>query len=101
MLLDEDKIKNKGEDGTPVIQHGYKKNTGTWKIKMPIVDKKKCIKCKQCWLNCPEGAISMGKDGKPVIDYSICKGCLVCVEHCPVKAMTEKKVGCSLEEKNE
>ncbi len=93
MLIDENKIKNQGEKGTPIIQHGFKKKTGSWKVKIPVINKKKCIKCKTCWLKCPEGAISMGKDGYPVIDYSICKGCLACVANCPVKAILVKTAG--------
>ncbi len=90
-FIDENKIKINKKKGIPAMQFGVKQKTGSWRVYKPVIDKKKCIKCKTCWLVCPEGAITMGKDGKPKIDYDICKGCLTCVAHCPVKAITAKK----------
>ena len=41
-----------------------------WRVQRPVVDGVKCIKCRVCWVYCPEGAI--GKD--IVIDMDFCKG---------------------------
>lgn len=65
-------------------------NTGNWAIKFPIIDIDKCKKCNTCWINCPEGAISIDKNGIPKINYQICKGCGICAEDCPVKAINMK-----------
>ena len=46
-----------------------------------------CIACDNCWLVCPEFAVS--KEGKEYrIDYDYCKGCGICVQECPRSAIT-------------
>lgn len=64
-----------------------KNKTGGWRSKQPILDKKKCIGCGNCWKFCPAGAIKKTKDGKFEIDYDMCKGCGICAKECPVKAI--------------
>ncbi len=60
-----------------------------------VVDSKKCIGCRLCVNQCPEGAISMVK-GKAVIDQEKCIDCGICVngsgrfKGCPVKAIEQK-----------
>ncbi|MBN3036927.1 MAG: 4Fe-4S binding protein [Candidatus Diapherotrites archaeon] len=69
-------------------------DTGSWRVNRPVIDLSKCIKCHMCWLDCPDGAIYLDKDGKPHVDYTFCKGCLVCANECPVKCIAveaEKK----------
>ncbi len=88
-----EEIEYKGKEGIPYIEakgSSVKRNTGSWRIFRPVIDKKKCIKCRQCWISCPESAIKIDKNGHPKIDYSICKGCLVCADVCPVRCI--KKV---------
>ena len=66
--------------------------TGEWRSKLPIVDRKKCVKCAICQNFCPEGI--MGEPGKiPEIDYDFCKGCGVCANECPVKCIEMKDEG--------
>ena len=66
-----------------------KNKTGEWAVKQAEIDQKKCIKCHQCVLVCPEGCIQIEKDGRNVfVDQDYCKGCLVCATECPAKAIT-------------
>ena len=58
---------------------------------IPIIDKKTCIKCKACFVFCPDAAIKMGVDGFPKVDYDKCKGCLICLRECPVRAIIEER----------
>jgi len=59
------------------------------------VDSSRCIGCKLCVNQCPEGAISM-VNGKAVIDQEKCTDCGICVsgsgrfKGCPVKAIEKK-----------
>lgn len=59
------------------------------------VDSDKCIGCRLCVSQCPEGAISM-VNGKAVIDQEKCIDCGECVignghyRGCPVKAIEKK-----------
>jgi pyruvate ferredoxin oxidoreductase delta subunit len=77
---------------TPASSRSYA--TGAWRVTRPILDENKCINCMQCWLYCPDMAIS-GKiaDGKTKmigIDLKYCKGCGTCAVVCPVKAIDMK-----------
>jgi pyruvate ferredoxin oxidoreductase delta subunit len=55
-----------------------------WRVKRPIVDDEKCIRCQICWTFCPEGVI----DREIHIDMNFCKGCGICAHECPKKAIT-------------
>ena len=66
--------------------------TGIWRILRPVIDYDKCIKCLNCWLYCPEGAIS-DEEGTPVIDYEYCKGCGICANECPAGAISMVREG--------
>ncbi len=61
--------------------------TGTWRLKRPILDAKKCTNCLICWIYCPEPAILRGQ--KTIeFSYDYCKGCGICATECPLKAIT-------------
>lgn len=84
-----EKIKYEGDKGTPRILdmgNSVKTHTGLWRTHKPVVDMKKCIGCKLCWLYCPVTAYAWKKN-KPICDYYFCKGCGICAEVCPVKAI--------------
>ncbi len=89
-----EKIKYKGAKGIPAMKasgNSIAKNTGSWRTFKPKIDLKKCIRCRLCWLNCPESAISLDKKSYPKIDYRTCKGCMICLENCPVKAISKRR----------
>ena len=72
--------------------------TGDWRVQRPVINQERCVRCRLCWVYCPDAAIiELDKEyvtekGKRwqrtyVIDYDHCKGCGVCAEECPVKAI--------------
>jgi pyruvate ferredoxin oxidoreductase gamma subunit len=71
------------------------RKTGDWRIMRPVVDCEKCTHCWICFVNCPDGAITLGVADAPLIDYGICKGCLVCAEECPIDAIDIVREGVS------
>lgn len=88
--------------GGKIIEAGNAKDfkTGSWKAKMPVRDKEKCINCMRCAAFCPDMAIKTKKtvvDGKEKIevcdaDMDYCKGCGICEVECPVKAIKMEDV---------
>lgn len=67
------------------------RNTGTWRVERPEIDRDVCSRCQLCVLGCPDGAMSLDKEGFPVIDYDHCKGCMICAQLCPLKAIGRTK----------
>jgi pyruvate ferredoxin oxidoreductase delta subunit len=57
--------------------------TGSWRTFDPVIDYDECIKCRTCWLYCPEACITLDEDGTPHIDLEYCKGCGICAQVCP------------------
>jgi len=68
---------------------GVSGRTGTWRVTKPLFDNSKCIKCRLCWLYCPENVIDLAEreDAFITIDYTYCKGCGICVDVCPTDAL--------------
>lgn len=61
--------------------------TGTWRLKRPVLDPRKCTNCLICWVYCPDAAILRGP--KTIeFNYDYCKGCGICATECPLKAIT-------------
>lgn len=46
-----------------------------------------CNGCDNCWVYCPDVAISRLNHEDYVIDYDFCKGCGLCAEECPREAI--------------
>ena len=61
------------------------KNAG-WRSSRPIIDRKKCTACLQCYLYCPEGVLFL-KDNVIDIDLDFCKGCGICKKVCKIRAI--------------
>lgn len=64
-----------------------KVKTGLWRTMRPVIDHSICSRCWLCSTYCPEGAVTIDKEGYPRIDYDHCKGCLVCMAQCPSHAI--------------
>lgn len=81
--------------GTPsVFEAGNAelRKTGAWRVERPVIDRDVCTRCGLCFVECPDGAISLDAEGYPVIDYDHCKGCMICREICPLEGIhTEKE----------
>ncbi|MFH0836475.1 MAG: 4Fe-4S binding protein [Candidatus Micrarchaeota archaeon] len=69
------------------IKPGTKNKTGSWRSQRPVVDPKKCTRCGQCELFCPDNAIKVGKKSA-VVNYDYCKGCAICATVCPKHAIS-------------
>ena len=54
----------------------------------PVVEKKKCIRCKMCENKCPVKAIKVDK--YPNFNYNLCIRCFCCSEGCKVGAIKVK-----------
>jgi pyruvate ferredoxin oxidoreductase delta subunit len=58
---------------------------------MPVVDHKKCNRCRMCRLLCPDLAITLNEEkGQIEIDLDFCKGCGICEAFCPKDAIRMK-----------
>jgi pyruvate ferredoxin oxidoreductase delta subunit len=60
----------------------YKK--WTTRTKRPLVNFATCIKCTQCWLQCPDECFEVAPDGTYEVVYEACIGCSICADVCPV-----------------
>ncbi len=69
----------------PVV--GSTGKTGSWRTFDPVIDYDSCIKCRTCWLYCPEASIDIDEEGYPRIDLDYCKGCGICAQVCPKKCI--------------
>lgn len=65
----------------------YTRETGSWRVKRPVINLEECKKCWICVEYCPDGVVLKRENG-PEIDYTFCKGCGVCCEECNAKAIT-------------
>jgi len=66
--------------------------TGSWRVKMPVLNREKCNKCLLCWVYCPDGTVSIIDEGI-TFDLDYCKGCGICAVECPKHAVTMVEEG--------
>ena len=79
---------------TPSVLHAgnaVARQTGSWRVERPVVDRDICTRCGLCFVRCPDGAIALDDEGFPVIDYDHCKGCMICQQICPLRAIESEK----------
>jgi pyruvate ferredoxin oxidoreductase delta subunit len=54
------------------------------RTRRPLVNFDTCIKCTQCWLQCPDECFEVTPEGTYEVIYEACIGCSICAEVCPV-----------------
>jgi pyruvate ferredoxin oxidoreductase delta subunit len=67
---------------------GYK--TASSRTYKPEINYDQCVRCRTCWIFCPDGAIDMNEEGYPSLNYDYCTGCNICKNNCPVDAYEVK-----------
>jgi pyruvate ferredoxin oxidoreductase gamma subunit len=80
--------------GTPSILaagNAEARQTGSWRVERPEIDRDRCTRCGLCCWRCPDGTIALDDEGYPVIDYDHCKGCMICWQQCPVGAIRRER----------
>lgn len=80
--------------GTPSVLNvgnAVQRQTGSWRVERPVIDRDLCTRCGLCFVLCPDGAIALDDEGYPLIDYDHCKGCMICRQLCPVEAIGHEK----------
>jgi len=56
--------------------------TGEWRSERPILNRRRCNHCGQCWIVCPTFCIHAKEGAGFEIDLSFCKGCGLCAKEC-------------------
>jgi len=54
------------------------------RTRRPLVNFETCIKCTQCWLQCPDECFEVTPEGTYEVVYEACIGCSICEDVCPV-----------------
>ncbi|MDQ6673281.1 MAG: 4Fe-4S binding protein [Chloroflexota bacterium] len=54
------------------------------RTRRPLVNFDTCIKCTQCWLQCPDECFDVTPQGTYEVEYEACIGCSICEDVCPV-----------------
>jgi pyruvate ferredoxin oxidoreductase delta subunit len=54
------------------------------RTRRPLVNFDTCIKCTQCWLQCPDECFEVTPEGTYEVVYEACIGCSICADVCPV-----------------
>ena len=73
------------------VGNAEQRQTGSWRVERPEIDRELCTRCGLCFARCPDGAIAFDEEGYPIIDYDHCKGCMICWALCPARAIVRKK----------
>ncbi|MBE3556703.1 MAG: (4Fe-4S)-binding protein [Firmicutes bacterium] len=57
----------------------------TTRTQRPVIRFDTCIKCEQCYIECPDECFEIAGDGYFIVNYEHCCGCGICSEICPVE----------------
>ena len=57
-------------------------------MRKAIVDRKRCVACGVCALQCPREAIEICKGSYAAVDTDRCVGCGICEKACPAGAIS-------------
>ena len=90
-MIEETKLRYERVRGIPHIRdpgNADSKYTGAWRVFRPVWDMVKCVKCRRCYIFCPDGCIERDTEGYFVANLYYCKGCGICAVECPRKAIT-------------
>jgi oxalate oxidoreductase subunit delta len=70
------------------VQPGF--ITGNFRLERPVIDEKRCTRCRICWSACPDACITLGGQSGEEISFNLeyCKGCGICWYICPSKAIS-------------
>ncbi|MCL2786096.1 MAG: 4Fe-4S binding protein [Methanomassiliicoccaceae archaeon] len=61
--------------------------TGDWRTEMPVLDRKQCIDCMNCWMYCPDDCVLVKNGKMEGFRLTHCKGCGICARVCPKEAV--------------
>lgn len=81
-----DQIEYRGHEGIPSNKtpgNSILLDKSGWRIEKPVINYDKCVRCRKCYIFCPDIAIRLILAGEPAIDYKLCKGCGICANECP------------------
>lgn len=77
--------------------------TGGWRSERPVWTEEKCTQCLQCFIFCPDSAITVADEKMTGFNLDHCKGCGICRQVCPAnpkfdgdKAIDMVPEGCEL-----
>ena len=72
----------------PAVKVGEKNpyyKTSSDRTMRPVVNFDTCIKCRQCWIDCPDECFDITEEALHPVNYSYCTGCGICANVCPVE----------------
>lgn len=73
--------------------YGVLQDVSSWRVFTPEIDVDACIGCKNCWIYCPETAITWDPEtDRPGLRLNACKGCGLCANECPVDCIEMVRV---------
>ncbi len=63
------------------------RETGSWRVKRPVVEMDRCTHCMICWMFCADSAIDAAEGKFLGFDLAHCKVCGICAVECPAKCI--------------
>jgi pyruvate ferredoxin oxidoreductase delta subunit len=76
----------------PHAGNSRERETGGWRLQVPVLDAAKCTACALCYLYCPDDSILLEGAKAVGIDLAHCKGCGICARECGSGALSMRAV---------